>query len=95
MEPVAIGLSRETFRLNQSFANPPPESGGSEPVWDSLIPSMNPNTLACSNETVLDRLLDGLGYVKHPDLAPDLSVISAFHQLHCLVSLVGTLDDIH
>ena len=29
---------------------------------------------------------DGLGYIKNPDLAPNLSVISVFHQLHCLVS---------
>ncbi|CAD6580422.1 MAG: hypothetical protein ASARMPREDX12_009559 [Alectoria sarmentosa] len=27
---------------------------------------------------------DGLGYIKNPDLAPNLSVISVFHQLHCL-----------
>ena len=36
---VTIGLSRETFQYNESFAAPPPRQGGEEPVWDSLIPS--------------------------------------------------------
>ncbi|KAJ5116614.1 hypothetical protein N7456_000962 [Penicillium angulare] len=36
-------------------------------------------------EPVWDSLIpDGLGYVKNPELAPNLSVIGAFHQLHCL-----------
>lgn len=65
---VFIGLSTETFQYNESFATPPPQEGGQEPVWDSLIPN-------------------GLGYVKHPTLAPNLSVISVFHQLHCLYTL--------
>ena len=36
---VPVGLSSETFRYNDSFAQPPPTSGGAEPFWDSLIPS--------------------------------------------------------
>ena len=36
---MPIGWSRKTFRYNESFARSPPESGGSEPIWDSLIPS--------------------------------------------------------
>lgn len=28
---------------------------------------------------------EGLGYVRHGELAPNLSVIGVFHQLHCLV----------
>ena len=36
---VITGLSKETFRYNQSFAAAPPEQGGPEPIWDSLIPS--------------------------------------------------------
>ncbi|KAM0795546.1 hypothetical protein BDR22DRAFT_894084 [Usnea florida] len=65
---VYTGWSKETFRFNESFAAPPPQGGGQEVVWDSLIPN-------------------GLGYVKHPSLAPNLSVISVFHQLHCLYTL--------
>ena len=30
--------------------------------------------------------IDGLGYVRNPSIAPNLSVIGVFHQLHCLVS---------
>lgn len=37
--PVFTGLSKKTFRYNESFAAPPPQEGGQEPVWDSLIPS--------------------------------------------------------
>ncbi|CAD6567421.1 MAG: hypothetical protein ASARMPREDX12_005823 [Alectoria sarmentosa] len=65
---VPTAFSKETFRYNESFAAPPPQAGGPEPVWDSLIPN-------------------GLGYVKHPSLAPNLSVVSVFHQLHCLYTL--------
>lgn len=36
---VSIGSVRSVFRFNDSFAKIPPESGGPEPVWDSLIPS--------------------------------------------------------
>ncbi len=38
---VTTGLSKETFRYNESFAAPPPDEGGQEPIWDSLIPSMD------------------------------------------------------
>ena len=36
---VPIRTSREIFQYNSSFAAPPPKEGGSEPVWDSMIPS--------------------------------------------------------
>lgn len=35
---------------------------------------------------LLLTMADGLGYIKNPAVAQNLSVISAFHQLHCLVS---------
>lgn len=31
--------------------------------------------------------LDGLGYINNTELAPDFSVISVFHQLHCLYTI--------
>ncbi|GAD93056.1 hypothetical protein AOR_1_1484164 [Paecilomyces variotii No. 5] len=31
-----------------------------------------------------DIIPNGLGYIKHPELAPEFSVIGVFHQLHCL-----------
>jgi len=58
----------KTFSHNESFATPPPLSGGPEPIWDSLIPN-------------------GLGYIKYPPSSPNASVLSAFHQLHCLYTL--------
>ena len=39
---------------------------------------------------VLLTAADGLGYIKNPAVAPNLSVISAFHQLHCVVSQLIT-----
>ncbi|KAL4811798.1 hypothetical protein BDW67DRAFT_171274 [Aspergillus spinulosporus] len=36
-------------------------------------------------EPLWDGLIpDGLGYVRHPELAPNLSVVGVFHALHCL-----------
>ncbi|KAI1185988.1 hypothetical protein F5B17DRAFT_10371 [Nemania serpens] len=41
-----------------------------------------------SHEPAWDKLIpNGLGYVKHPTLAPELSVIAVFHQLHCLYTV--------
>ena len=45
---VNTGLSNETFRYNESFAAPPPQEGGREPVWDSLIPSKGAHLLSLS-----------------------------------------------
>lgn len=45
---MPIGWSRKTFHYNDSFARSPPESGGSEPMWDSLIPS-KPSSLYLSH----------------------------------------------
>lgn len=39
LDVVPIGSSHEIFQYNSSFAAPPPKEGGSEPVWDSMIPS--------------------------------------------------------
>jgi hypothetical protein len=30
---------------------------------------------------------DGHGFMKHPELAPQLSVLAVYHQLHCLVGI--------
>lgn len=65
---VPISTTRKTFQYNSSFAAPPPEDGGKEPIWDSMIPN-------------------GLGYVENTDVASETSVLSAFHQLHCLYTV--------
>ena len=74
---------------NASFEAPPPDTGGREAVWDSLIPSKFRQS---TSATLSNMCIDGLGYVKHPDLAPEISMISVFHQLHCLVSNRANLD---
>ncbi|XXG94397.1 hypothetical protein Hte_000652 [Hypoxylon texense] len=41
-----------------------------------------------SHEPAWDKLIpNGLGYVKHPTLAPEISVVAVFHQLHCLYTV--------
>ncbi|KAJ9218319.1 hypothetical protein DTO166G4_185 [Paecilomyces variotii] len=36
-------------------------------------------------DTVWNAIIpNGLGYIKHPELAPELSVVGVIHQLHCL-----------
>ena len=44
LEIVNIGTIKKSFHYNTTFAAPPPENGGPEPIWDSMIPSMS-NTL--------------------------------------------------
>lgn len=82
---VPIGASRSIFQYNSSFAAPPPKGAGSEPIWDSMIPSESLVPFRCPPD--LRNAADGLGYIKDPTIAPNTSVISAFHQLHCLVHL--------
>ncbi|KAL5343833.1 hypothetical protein BJX70DRAFT_393255 [Aspergillus crustosus] len=37
------------------------------------------------SEPIWDALIpDGLGYIIHPDLSPNITVVAVFHQLHCL-----------
>ena len=36
---VEIGVIKKSFQYNTTYATPPPESGGPEPMWDSMIPS--------------------------------------------------------
>ncbi|KAL9074612.1 MAG: hypothetical protein Q9161_002205 [Pseudevernia consocians] len=74
LEPVPIGAARSMFQYNSSFAAPPPKEAGSEPIWDSMVPS-------------LKVAADGLGYIKDPAFAAETSVLSAFHQLHCLYTV--------
>lgn len=38
---------------------------------------------------------DGHGFMKHPELAPQLSVLAVYHQLHCLVSFLERLLSSH
>ncbi|KAI0521561.1 hypothetical protein F5B22DRAFT_634470 [Xylaria bambusicola] len=41
-----------------------------------------------SHEPAWDKLIpNGLGYVQHPVLAPEVSIIGVFHQLHCLYTV--------
>lgn len=94
---VPIGTSIEKFKYNSSFAAPPPSDGGNEPIWDSMIPSkcLMPSP---GRELILSIIVDGLGYVANTAMASETSVLSAFHQLHCLVSLaylfLRTLSDL-
>ena len=82
---VPVGTTWEVFQYNSSFAAPPPQEGGSEPVWDSMIPSKSKIRWK-PVPSILKVDADGLGYIKDKTIASNTSVLSAFHQLHCLVS---------
>jgi hypothetical protein len=77
------------FIYSTAFSEEPPrgETAGnmSEPVWDSLIPSMSLRSLLVALS--LTFLKDGLGYFKDAQLAPTTSIPTVFHQLHCLYTL--------
>ena len=82
---VPIGQTIQMFHYNESFAAPPPARGSPEPIWDSLIPSLFDVVLLVMWKS-LKLHSDGLGYVKDaPFIGHNFSVISVFHQLHCLV----------
>ena len=55
---------------------------------ESALPrSPIPSCLFCTEAYLR---LDGWGIVQHPVLAPELSNIGVFHQMHCLVSTCPT-----
>lgn len=37
--------------------------------------------------SLCSEYVDGEGHVRHPSLAPDVSTIAVYHQLHCLQSI--------
>lgn len=49
---------------------------------------MSRNFERCERRAFIEPSTDGLGYIRHPTLAPDLSIISVFHELHCLVRVL-------
>ena len=88
---VPIGVTAHRFQYDGSFTVPLPDVGKSEPVWDSLIPSSLSHRQCLRDSVIIDT--DGLGYVKDTPLTGgNISVIAAFHQLHCLVSSFKSLS---
>ena len=88
---VPITLSKQQFQFNNSFAAAPgPEA--LEPIWDGLIPSTlallaySPILLVNEHMLTIAYSADGLGYVANTTLNSETSMLSVFHQLHCLVS---------
>lgn len=67
---------------NKTFTLPPsPESNA---AWDSMFPSkIFNNSMDTNKET--DNGIEGVGFVKHPEIAPEFSGIAVFHELHCVV----------
>ena len=55
-------------------------------AWQSIMPS-NRGILALMGGSA-NRTSDGLGFVQHPLLAPEIISLAFVHQLHCLVSIV-------
>ena len=82
-----------SFQYNTTFAAPPPGNGGSEPIWDSMIPSISDFRKHVHKQHLNIITPDGLGYIKGGPTASETSVLSTFHQLHCLVDY-GSIAEI-
>ena len=79
---MEFGWKEQTFHYNRTFTKPP-LGDESEPAWDDLIPREYHSAFL---KTVLTISIEGRGFVRYPANNPDVHVISAVHQLHCLVS---------
>ncbi|GAB1210723.1 hypothetical protein APSETT445_009520 [Aspergillus pseudonomiae] len=73
----------QLVRHYPEFEAPPPAEEETEEVWDSLIPSTA--TALLDYNCILTDRKDGVGYVIHPDMSPNMSVLGVFHELHCLL----------
>ncbi len=59
---------------------PSPETDVS---WDSLFPSKLHVLLSAMRNA--NPIVAGVGFVKHPEVSPNLSGLAVFHELHCVV----------
>lgn len=92
---IPLSYIRGEFNYNNSFTKEPPQGPGSsrqsEPVWDSLLPSEFTRRLNLLCATLIQLLtfglLDGLGFIVDEALAPNVTIPTVFHQLHCLYTL--------
>ena len=79
---MEVGWEEKTFHYNRTFTTPP-LGNESEPAWDDLIPR---EYCFVFLKTVLTIFIEGRGFVRYPANDPYVHVVSAVHQLHCLVS---------
>ena len=62
-----------------------PDGTITEVWWENKTFAQSPNILS---EQAWDELVPvGKGFIHHPELAPFISNLAVFHQLHCLVSI--------
>lgn len=70
------------FSLNETFASKPDNE--SDRAWESILPS--PFKSFTIKDTSDDEI-DGLGFIQHPLLGPEITSLAFVHQLHCVDTL--------
>lgn len=56
-------------------------------AWDNMFPSRSFSSPEGSAEYMAHReILEGKGFIQHPEISPNISGIAVFHELHCVVS---------
>ncbi len=60
---------------------PSPET---DAAWDSMFPSKH-FAVNLQPYVVLTSGAEGVDFVKHPTVSPNLSGLAVFHELHCVV----------
>ncbi|MCJ1446042.1 MAG: hypothetical protein MMC23_006547 [Stictis urceolatum] len=69
----------------------PPDGTITEVWWENKTFAQSPNILS---EQAWDELVPvGKGFIHHPELAPFISNLAVFHQLHCLHSALAAYYD--
>lgn len=84
---VPQGNVKTVWEHNLTFSQrPTPES---EAAWSSIIPGIF-KVIPCYTDKRSSLMYTankvGRGFIHHPEMAPFISNIAVFHQLHCLVS---------
>ena len=78
------GLASKAFTRNESFRLEP--SAASDEAWRSILPSAYAAyATSLSGRLNTNASIDGLGFVQHPFLGPEIVNLAFVHQLHCLV----------
>ena len=78
---VPFGAVSEVWQHDLTFSQRP--TPDSELAWSSLIPGELPPPSPSPALFLTGQV--GRGFVHHPEIAPFISNIAVFHQLHCLV----------
>ena len=80
---VTPGDTPVLFAHNETFALEP--SADSNAAWEDVIPGRSQTTSQYANVAFFaDGSSDGMGFIQHEALGPEIAGLSFVHQLHCV-----------